>query len=249
MREELVARGGSQVRSAVRWLREKVVPPVLDITEIEDYVEDVVKREHGAVFAAVVRNNGTPLAVWPKSFDLSRADEVLRFGEAITVPDTDGVLAWFHLGLSLQPMQAQLRDRVERLLLRAGASAALVGLAIWLVLRRVVVQPLKALDLEAVRLGRGELERPLADHGRTEIGRLGRTLDEMRKNLAASHAAVADQNKRLRELDRLKSEFLANMSHEMRTPLTSILGEAEILSEATVLHEEASVSAHAVHRN
>ncbi|MBL8681576.1 MAG: HAMP domain-containing histidine kinase [Myxococcales bacterium] len=38
-------------------------------------------------------------------------------------------------------------------------------------------------------------------------------------------------NAHLRELDRVKGNFLATISHELKTPLTSILGYAEMLSE------------------
>ena len=45
------------------------------------------------------------------------------------------------------------------------------------------------------------------------------------------------QNAQLRELDRLKDEFVSLVSHEFRTPLTSIRGYLELLTE-----EEASLS-------
>ena len=43
--------------------------------------------------------------------------------------------------------------------------------------------------------------------------------------------ALASQNDRLLELDRLKDSLIASVSHELRTPLTSIGGYAELLLE------------------
>jgi PAS domain S-box-containing protein len=45
-------------------------------------------------------------------------------------------------------------------------------------------------------------------------------------------------NERLRELDRLKDEFVALVSHEVRTPLTSIRGYLELLSDEQLTSEQ-----------
>jgi PAS domain S-box-containing protein len=45
-------------------------------------------------------------------------------------------------------------------------------------------------------------------------------------------------NERLREADRLKDGFVALVSHEVRTPLTSILGYLELLSEQELSEEQ-----------
>jgi len=62
---------------------------------------------------------------------------------------------------------------------------------------------------------------------------------------------LADQNERLRELDRLKDEFVALVSHELRTPLTSIRGYLELVleEEAGSLTEEQRQFLGVVERN
>lgn len=45
---------------------------------------------------------------------------------------------------------------------------------------------------------------------------------------------LAEQNERLRELDRMKDQFVGSVSHELRTPLTSMIGYLELILDGEV---------------
>ena len=60
---------------------------------------------------------------------------------------------------------------------------------------------------------------------------------ERQELLAAEHETarkLAEQNDRLRELDRMKDQFVSSVSHELRSPLTSIVGYMELLLDGEV---------------
>ena len=63
-----------------------------------------------------------------------------------------------------------------------------------------------------------------------------------RNRIEAEREGLLEQelqaNERLRELDRLKDGFVALVSHEVRTPLTSILGYLELLSDQELTEEQ-----------
>ena len=103
-------------------------------------------------------------------------------------------------------------------------TLAIVGIAIV----RSSLRPLTDIELTAEAIAEGDLSRRVPDRDpRTEVGRLGRSLNAMLAQVeAAFHAREKSEAAALRSEERMR-QFVADASHELRTPLTAIRGYAE----------------------
>lgn len=63
----------------------------------------------------------------------------------------------------------------------------------------------------------------------TDERNLARERDELHKAAQVATEQLAEQVRRMQELDRMKDDFVASVSHELRTPLTSIGGYLDLV--------------------
>lgn len=102
-----------------------------------------------------------------------------------------------------------------------GGVLALLGAVAWFAVG-VGLRPLRKMEQSADAIAGGDLsQRVEHPDPRTEVGRLGLSLNTMLARIEQAFAAQAASEERLRR-------FLADASHELRTPLTSIRGYAEL---------------------
>jgi len=123
----------------------------------------------------------------------------------------------------------ELRDQISAdtrdtaLLVAAGLIAGLTGaLLLFSGLIASMRRPLEELVDAAGQLAAGDRSARVEVGGLSETATLGAAFNEMADELE-QEASQRDQ------LDRLKDEFVLTASHELRSPLTSVLGFAELL--------------------
>ncbi len=105
-------------------------------------------------------------------------------------------------------------------LVGAGVILGLIALG-WVVIR-LGLRPLARMGRVASEIAHGDLTRRVTpDNQRTEVGRLGSSLNEMLVQIEQAFADRGESEDRLRR-------FLSDASHELRTPLASIRGYAEL---------------------
>ena len=132
----------------------------------------------------------------------------------------------------------------------APARATIVPVAGFLLLALLVLCATLVPILRRVTLAVEVRNKRLVEQAAT-LERSLALAHDARTEAESARRALSEQNKRLRELDRLKDEFLSLVSHELRTPLTSIRGYLDLVlaGEAGELNHEQRRFLEAVERN
>jgi two-component system OmpR family sensor kinase len=173
---------------------------------------------------------------YPQAVSLpSTADDRGERAAYFTVSSKDGssryrVRAWsddgnpnttFLLAAPLKTVDSTLhRLLLIELLVTAIVLAALAGLGLWVV--RIALKPLAAIGATAAKIADGDLSQRIErEDDRTEVGRLGKSLNTMLAQIEAGYRAREASERKLRR-------FVADASHELRTPLAAVRAYAEL---------------------
>jgi len=148
----------------------------------------------------------------------SRSGSGLRYRAAAFSISDGRVLV---IAVPLQEVDQTLQRLVlVEMLVGAGVIVGLIALG-WVVIR-LGLRPLERMGRVASEIADGDLTRRVSPvDKRTEVGRLGASLNQMLVQIEQAFADRGESEDRLRR-------FLSDASHELRTPLASIRGYAEL---------------------
>ncbi len=118
--------------------------------------------------------------------------------------------------------------RLADLDLVVSALLLLALLIIGIAVVRASLRPLTDIERTAAAIASGDLSSRVPDRDpRTEVGRLGRSLNAMLAQIEAAFRARTESEEAARRSEARMRQFVADASHELRTPLTAIRGYAE----------------------
>ena len=131
--------------------------------------------------------------------------------------------------VSAQNMAGLFADRALRLrdAVLGQTLALAVAAVLTLLLCRRMVRPLERLNTASREIAAGAYDRRTALPGTDEIAGLSHSFDEMA-------AAVEEKVNALQQHLQEREDFVAAFTHELKTPMTSMLGYADLLRGAEV---------------
>jgi two-component system OmpR family sensor kinase len=163
----------------------------------------------GADGSTQIRTEADPLS--PGAGTVLLRSERIR----VALPHQDPAPFLIQVAISLGPFDAAMHEDLLETLGVAGASLAAVFLLLWFVTGRAL-QPVSAMSSKASEITAMSLrERLPVTGGGDELDRLASVLNDMLDRLGAS----------LRQME----QFASGAAHQLRTPITRIRGELELL--------------------
>lgn len=145
---------------------------------------------------------------------------------------TDAAVNGIYLGTcrELTNIYDDRRDLLSRYRIALVCLLFAGGLGVYM-LSRYITQPIRWLNKLAERIAGGEYELRSHNKSLDEIGELARNFNRMADQLVDQIQKKALEAKQ-------KEDFTAAFAHELKTPLTSIIGYADMLNSMKLTDEE-----------
>ncbi len=167
----------------------------------------------------------------------------------VQVGDLLGVV---HVAYSTKESQDAQNRNWAFLWVAAIAAVFLSMVALYVIVRYVIVKPIRHLRDVSEAVRRGDVEQRAVIQTGDEFEQLAAAFNRMLRQLLLQQEELRDVNNeldgkldelaqtnmRLFEMNQLKSDFLATVSHELRTPLNSIIGFSDLLGSIDKLDDK-----------
>jgi two-component system, NarL family, sensor histidine kinase BarA len=218
---------------------------------LKEFLEDNSKPEFSRLVPAkeviqyygAVRATNRCLACHP-----CNAEEKEAYGD---LKEKD-LMALVKISIPTRDIEAGVHLNRAFLIATALVTALLIMGGSYLIVRYVIVKPVKHLKEVSDAISAGELNVRSEIQTGDEFEDLSHAFNRMLRSLVSMQDQwrkvntdldrkvdeLARANMALYESNRLKGDFLATISHELRTPLNSILGFSEVLLSANQLSDK-----------
>lgn len=110
-------------------------------------------------------------------------------------------------------------------------SAISAGMIIMMILSTIITRPIKGLIKSTSRIANGFYNDRIEYSGKGEFGELAESFNKMAE-------AVEEKVIELESIAEKREDFVTNFAHELKTPLTSVIGYADMIFQRDLSREE-----------
>ncbi len=138
------------------------------------------------------------------------------------------------VGFSLEHMRAEITRNVF-VVISTGLISVLIGIAVALILSRLITGPIKKFSNSLRMVAAGDLEKEIRIDTTDEFSALAKSFNQMARSLRKSKEELRKAYQRLvqKEMMAALGELTARIAHEIKNPLGIIKGSAQILIDET----------------
>lgn len=173
--------------------------------------------EEGTAVSAARIDEAEAEAV-PARMTLSQESGQLQLQRTVFL---SGELCRVELARDIRPLLDSFRADVSAGQAYGVAASMAISVAL-LAVSLLITRPIKKLETATERIAEGDYGYRIEYRGQDELSELAGHMNEMAAHIEEDSAFIENisENRRM---------FIANMTHELKTPLTSILGFADVL--------------------
>ena len=146
-----------------------------------------------------------------------------------------GVTLYLLTATDISPVIAQ-KEQMARSFVNVYLVTLGVSMAVIFILSALLTRPINRMTRAAGRISRGRYNERLAVASNDEIGELSHSFNMMA-------VAIEDKINELSNNARQKEDFVASFAHELKTPLTSVIGYADMLYQKNLPPEKVKEAA------
>ncbi len=161
-------------------------------------------------------------------FPLNENDQILDLHEAVNIGDK--TVGYVMLGLSTQGLNSALVNTRNKGIL-AIILALIIGSVVAWLLSVALTRNLYELTQAADRIGKGDLNVRVTEHGKDETGILAHAFNLMAQSLQRSALEIEKEHKKRTDAERLAcvGEMAASIAHEIRNPMAALINSVKLL--------------------
>ncbi len=191
----------------------------LSVSKMEELLSDFcAEMSDGSTKVSVLLLDTAQYPVGMEGFVFAEETRTIQFHTVTFIP---GFVCKVSVSKNVQPLLDRFQEDIRTVQVY-GTTVSMIISTTLLLLAIVITKPIKGLEKATEKIAEGDYSHRVRYRGSDELAELARHMNEMAAHIEADTAYIEG-------ISDSRRKFISNMTHELKTPLTSILGFADVL--------------------